>query len=377
MLNITAVSNFVSSYHHFFSLKAQGTSSFRRSALQKMVEKVIWIDTDCGFDDLCAISLLADYGLRFPKKLEIGYVSSVNGMTNPLMGQSVIKKLLQFSAFNCRPMVACGIDSEASQMNFITESDWGTQYINDFSAFASKQLQITNQTDSELHQSVGDNGVQNNSNIDEMISEITKLEKAQKVTLLCLGPLTNIANIIRRNPTFLEDRVEKIVLMGGAVLVSGNAPGNAEYNFYMDPVSAAFVLQNCKIPIEMLGLEVANDKYPTKEQYVQLTSAIRSTDQTKDNTNEIFQPKTFIRDLAIQRKDSLSYDPIVSYYLMNPDAFTFETMKIKVDSLTGHTRRVEMDGMKDHSMQDVVEVSLAVSFRNEEYFNYLESIFAG
>ena len=372
MLNITAVSNFISSSHHFFSLKSQKSSSLRPIDLQKMVEKILWIDSDCGFDDLCAISLLADYGLRFPKKLKIGYVSSVNGMTNPIMGQSVIEKLLRFPASNSRPVVACGIDSETSQMNFITESEWGPQYINDFSAFVSEQLQITNQTGSQSHQSVD-----NSSNIDEMIYEIMKLEKAQKVTLLCLGPLTNIANIIQRHPTLLQDHVEKIVLMGGAVLVGGNAPSNAEYNFYMDPVSAAFVLQNCKIPIEMLGLEVANDKIPTKDQYTNLISAIQSTDRAKENTNEVFLPKKIIRNLALQRKDSLSYDPIVSYYLMNPEAFTFESMKINVDSLTGCTSRVKLDGIQGDLAQDAVEISLAVNFRNEEYINYLESIFAG
>ena len=346
-----------------------------------MAEQLIWIDTDCGFDDLCAISLLDDYSLQFPRKLKIGFISSVNGMTNPVMGQSVIKKLFRSASYACQPIVACGRESQFNQMNSIQETDWGSQYINDFSAFVSNHLDIIDQADGKSDQPADHRNKQGEDDIERVVFEIMKLGEAQKVTLLCLGPLTNIANILRRHPTFLIDHIERIVLMGGAVLVNGNAPDNSEYNFYLDPEAAAYVLQNCKIPIEMLGLEVANDIGITKDQYKQLISYIESDDKVDDKTDENFQPKNMIRQVALQSKDSLSYDPIVSYYLMNSGAFTFENMKIKINPQTGCTRREVSNGIKDSlvldavytSLQDSVDIRLAVSFRKQEYYNYLRS----
>ena len=62
------------------------------------------------------------------------------------------------------------------------------------------------------------------------------------VTLLAIGPLTNIALALRIAPD-IRDNIASIVCMGGAFFVPGNVTPSAEFNWWFDPEAAAIVLE--------------------------------------------------------------------------------------------------------------------------------------
>ncbi len=64
-----------------------------------------------------------------------------------------------------------------------------------------------------------------------------------QVTILCLGPLTNLARAFRRDPV-LPSLIDQIVIMGGSLNGVGNITPCAEFNFYFDPASAQEVLKS-------------------------------------------------------------------------------------------------------------------------------------
>ena len=64
-----------------------------------------------------------------------------------------------------------------------------------------------------------------------------------RVTLVALGPLTNLAKLLRRYPEAWE-RLGGLVVMGGAVDVPGNVTPYAEFNFFCDPLAADLVLSS-------------------------------------------------------------------------------------------------------------------------------------
>lgn len=64
----------------------------------------------------------------------------------------------------------------------------------------------------------------------------------QPLTLVALGPLTNLALAIRLDPDFVQ-RISRLVLMGGAMYAQGNASPTAEFNFFADPEAAKIVLE--------------------------------------------------------------------------------------------------------------------------------------
>ena len=72
-----------------------------------------------------------------------------------------------------------------------------------------------------------------------------------QITLLPLGPLTNIAQVLLKQPGIAE-QIPGIILMGGSI-AGGNATPAAEANIYNDPESAEIVFQS-GIPITMVGL---------------------------------------------------------------------------------------------------------------------------
>ena len=78
---------------------------------------------------------------------------------------------------------------------------------------------------------------------------------SEPVTLVCVGPLTNIAAFLREHPD-LKDRVGRISLMGGSMGL-GNTKPAAEFNIYVDPEAAREVFES-GLPITMSGLDVTH-----------------------------------------------------------------------------------------------------------------------
>jgi inosine-uridine nucleoside N-ribohydrolase len=81
------------------------------------------------------------------------------------------------------------------------------------------------------------------------------LDSERPVTLVPVGPLTNVALLLARHPESAAN-VERIVLMGGAI-AEGNVTPAAEFNIYVDP-EAAWRVFRCGIPLTMIGLDVTH-----------------------------------------------------------------------------------------------------------------------
>ncbi len=75
------------------------------------------------------------------------------------------------------------------------------------------------------------------------------------LTLVALGPLTNIALALNRKPDIVRD-VARCVVMGGA-FCGGNVTPAAEYNMWIDPDAAHIVLRS-GLPVELIGLDLCH-----------------------------------------------------------------------------------------------------------------------
>ena len=80
-------------------------------------------------------------------------------------------------------------------------------------------------------------------------------ESDEPVTIVPVGPLTNVALFRRRHPD-LYDRIDRVVLMGGS-LGEGNITPFAEFNIWVDPEAAAEVFGGGR-PVTMMGLDVTH-----------------------------------------------------------------------------------------------------------------------
>ncbi|WP_235435431.1 nucleoside hydrolase [Nostocoides australiense] len=96
----------------------------------------------------------------------------------------------------------------------------------------------------------------------------------ERVTLIPLAPLTNIALLLRTYPAVAQG-IERILFMGGAAAV-GNATASAEFNIFHDPEAAAIVFDSCAdlgITLGMYGLDVFYEPRITRAQAAELIAA--------------------------------------------------------------------------------------------------------
>lgn len=87
--------------------------------------------------------------------------------------------------------------------------------------------------------------------IDFIISR--SLSKRGKPTLICIGPLTDVASALNRTPEIAEKL--ELIVMGGAFEVADEIEGSAEFNFSRDPEAAKIVLE-ARAPITLVSLDV-------------------------------------------------------------------------------------------------------------------------
>jgi len=124
-----------------------------------------------------------------------------------------------------------------------------------------KPLLRENQSEGEVH---GRDGLGNTDLPEPKICEIrehavdfiidTIMENPKQITLVPIGPLTNVAVAVIKEPR-LKDYVKEVVIMGGAVTTFGNITPRSEFNIYTDPEAAKIVFES-GLPITLVGLDV-------------------------------------------------------------------------------------------------------------------------
>jgi len=106
--------------------------------------------------------------------------------------------------------------------------------------------------------------------VEFIISEIER--QPGEVTILAIGPMTNIALALRMKPD-IETKIKRIVFMGGNLKVPGNASTSAEFNFWFDPEAARIVLRS-RIPQKvMFALDICNTAPLRKAEFDQIADA--------------------------------------------------------------------------------------------------------
>ena len=83
------------------------------------------------------------------------------------------------------------------------------------------------------------------------------------VTVIALGPLTNLARLHRDHPTVLP-LAKRLLVMGGAVQTSGNITPHAEFNFYSDPTAARLVMES-GIPLTLIDMAPCRQVFLTSD----------------------------------------------------------------------------------------------------------------
>ncbi len=252
----------------------------------------IYIDTDMGNDDLIAIAML-----MLSKKLDIKVISTVFGVASVNKGTNNLAKILTYINQNI-PIVK----GKTKALNL----NWNAKFPKIDCLRANNLTLLKN-----LNIPTKSKNIKTYSSIESFYQIIQK--ESKKITLVCLGPLTNIAYLIKKYQEKFTNKINQIILMGGAINSPGIVPpaNISEYNIYLDPESAKIVF-NLNIPITVVPID-ATQWVPAMFMPKKIYSKIKLSKPQ----NKISQ---LIKELIINNNSDFDYfyDPLVSAIMEKP-----------------------------------------------------------
>jgi len=216
--------------------------------------KRIILDTDPGIDDALAIIL----SLR-SKELKVEAITTVSGNVPVRLGTRNVRRILRLMGLKDLPMIAEGSSLPIKEPPLWTYEIHGKNGLGDLDCFFND--------DSELDE----DWIVSRKAIDLIFEMIEKYPN--EIIIVTLGPLTNIACAIEKDKDKM-DKVQGIIMMGGAVDVKGNITPDAEFNIFFDPHAAKIVFDS-GIPVIMVGLNVTRKCILRKEELVRITEGKR------------------------------------------------------------------------------------------------------
>ena len=191
-----------------------------------MARKVI-IDCDMGIDDAVALSMML-----FDSRFEILAVTATEGCVTADQANHNLQAIIAELDPNRYPRLGTATPAQnAPPVN--TQFLYGADGLGN-SDFEVSQLQHGHQSE-------------------KLIGDILRAHP-DEVSILCLGPVTNIARAFRRDPSLVAI-VDRIIMTGGSTTAKGNITPAAEFNFYFDPDSAREVIMS-KAATILLPLDI-------------------------------------------------------------------------------------------------------------------------
>ena len=146
------------------------------------------------------------------------------------------------------------------------------------------------------------------------------------LTVVALGPLTNLALALQQDPRRLG-RVGRIVVMGGAIAVPGNITPAAEFNFYVDPEAAAAVLE-AGLPVELVPLDVT--RRVVLAQTVLTERLLRCSDRVARFILD-FTLHGFAFGAERENGGIVLHDPLAMAVALDPSLVTFDPFHVEIE----------------------------------------------
>jgi pyrimidine-specific ribonucleoside hydrolase len=269
-------------------------------------QRPILIDTDANSDDLMAIAfLLSQPGVP------IEAITIANGVAHPEAGARNVARLLQLAGRDDVPVFAGRNHPLRGDAEFPAE----------WRKIADELPGVTLPPANRQPES--------RPAADYLIARLKQQDRP--VRILALGPLTNLAEALRREPS-TEKAIEELVIMGGAVHVPGNlADGGpfhtsnhtAEWNMFVDPIAARIVFRSA-VKIRLIALDATNT-VPINMEFVHnfeskaRTPLGRFVAQVLDSYHE-----------AVEQGFFYAWDPLAAVALLYPGVVKLVPLRIEI-----------------------------------------------
>ena len=197
--------------------------------------------------------------------------------------------------------------------------------------------------------------------VDALISRI--MAAPGEITLIALGPLTNVAVALAAEPRMAHN-LRRLILMGGAVLTWGNVTPAASANLYNDP-DAARIVYRSGAPLVQVGLDVCRPTVITREHLDRIRKAETPASRFLLAITPFIQEAYRTRGIDALGDGGVQYNDVICMaYLVQPDLFTTRRLSVDIEThgeLTAGATVADFDGRWGRGPN--VEVCLGVDSR--------------
>ena len=204
-----------------------------------MKPRRVIIDTDPGIDDALALIL----ALRSPE-LKVEAITTVSGNVPLEDATRNALQVLETLDLSESPLVARGAAKPLARKPLPARHVHGDDGLGDINGL--RNADGSPRYPKPTLAPVAGSAV-------ELILRLVR-ENPDEISIIALGPLTNIALALEADPAVFA-QVKELIVMGGAANGIGNVTETAEFNFYADPHAASQVMRS-GIPIVVVGLDV-------------------------------------------------------------------------------------------------------------------------
>lgn len=255
-----------------------------------MAEKVIF-DTDPGIDDALALLLLAA-----SPEIDLLAITVTHGNTSQEKCLRNALQLVELAGISKVPIARGASEPLVKELSVAEEThgDGGLGYA------------VLPPSNTKPHSDLAH---------DLIINEIDR--NPHEITLLCVGPMTNIALALLKRPS-IAPKVKRIISMGGAIHYPGNATPQSEYNVFCDPEAFDIVMRS-GIDFTLVPLDVTY-------QCIFTTSHLARINQARSEVKNFISDSTrFYMEFHASHQDIQGCainDPLAAALLIDPSLVT-------------------------------------------------------
>ncbi|MGX0002106.1 ribonucleoside hydrolase RihC [Staphylococcus cohnii] len=299
------------------------------------MKQPIIIDTDPGIDDAAAIS----FALNHPE-FDLKMISTVNGNVGIEKTTANALKLKRF--FNSDIPVHRGA-SQPLLSDIVDASD-----VHGESGMEGYTFPEINESDLDSTHAV------------EAMRDVL-LKSETPITLIPIGPLTNIALLLLTYPE-VKTFIKEIVLMGGSAS-RGNVTSLAEFNIYCDPEATQIVF-NSGLPLTMIGLDVARSSSLTHDTINELNS-INDTGKMLHQLFKHYRGDDFEKGINV-------YDAYTLLYLLHPEHFDVREADVQIETDGKLTKGASVVDFKSQFPNTTVVMSVQANIFKQMFIDALK-----
>ena len=255
-------------------------------------EKII-IDCDPGQDDAIALML----AFSSMDKLDLLGITTVAGNVQLEMTQRNARLICEMLNVKDVPVFS-GCEKPLFRSLVTAEEYHGVNGLNGIDIFEPKVP------------------LQKQNAIQFMIETLGKADE-NSISIVGIGPLTNIAMVLMQAP-HLKDKIKEIIVMGGSCFEGGNVTAAAEFNFYVDPHAVEIVIDS-GVPVTIFGLDVTHQARVSKKLMTQIADLPKTTATNILKVSVDYFSKAY--DDVYGQDEPPIHDVLTIAYLIDPDLF--------------------------------------------------------